>query len=78
LTYETSGHKASTYKQIEQYPDPKSRSPIAPQGSVLPAIIDPFIIKECNYRGLRRSILTIKAVVAATGQGDCTPQQKLR
>ena len=24
------GHKASTYRQIEQYPDPKRRGPIAP------------------------------------------------
>jgi hypothetical protein len=31
LTYEKSGHKASTYRQIEQYPDPKRRGPILPR-----------------------------------------------
>ena len=45
LTYEKSGHKAHTYRQIEQYPDPKRRGPIAPEGFVLLPIVDPFIIK---------------------------------
>jgi hypothetical protein len=40
--------------------------------SVLPLIVDPFIIKGCNYYELRRSILIIEA---AAGHGDCTSQQ---
>ena len=49
LTYEKSGHKASTYRQIEHYPDPKRRGPIAPEGFVLLVIVDPFINKRINY-----------------------------
>jgi hypothetical protein len=30
LTYENTGHMALTYRQIKQYPDPKSRGPIVP------------------------------------------------
>jgi hypothetical protein len=50
LTYEESGHKASTYRQIEHYPDPKRRGPIAPEGFVLLPIVDPFINKRINYQ----------------------------
>jgi hypothetical protein len=48
---------APTYRQIEQYPDPKSRGLIAPkgfrkirEGSVLLVVVDSFIIKGCNYK----------------------------
>lgn len=34
LNYEKSGHNASTYKRIEQYPNPKRRSPIACPGRI--------------------------------------------
>ena len=50
LTYEKSGHKAHTYRQIEQYPDPKRRGPIAPEGFILLLIVDPFINKRINYQ----------------------------
>lgn len=39
------GHKAHIYRQTEHYPDSKSRGHIAPEGSILPNIVDPFIIK---------------------------------
>ena len=44
------GHKASTCRQIEQYPDPTRRSPIAPEGFVLLPIVNPFINKRINYQ----------------------------
>jgi hypothetical protein len=53
LSYEKGGHKASTYRQIEQYPDPTYRiedGAIAPEGFVLLAIVDPFINKRINYQ----------------------------
>jgi hypothetical protein len=50
LTYEKSEHKASIYRQIEQYPDPKRRGPIALEGFVLLPIVDPLIEKRINYQ----------------------------
>jgi hypothetical protein len=43
------GHKASTYRQIEQYHDPTRRS-TAPEGFVLLPIMNPFINKRINYQ----------------------------
>jgi hypothetical protein len=60
LTYEKSGHKASTYRQIEHYPDPKRRGPIAAEGFVLLAIVDPFINKRINHHGIRQGIRNIE------------------
>jgi hypothetical protein len=81
LTYEKSGHKASTYRQIKQYPDPKRRGPISLQGFVLPPIVDPFIIRGCDYRDLtieaevssQQGIGTVPCNTPPTVQGPGSP-----
>jgi hypothetical protein len=78
LTYEKSGHKAHTYRQIKQYPDPKRRSPIAPEGFVLLPIVDPFINKWINYH--KRMQLSWPDnwgwSQLTTGHWNCSSQQR--
>jgi hypothetical protein len=74
LTYEILGIRPLLIDKLSNYCIPKD-GVLLPRmdsySSVLPLIVDPFIIKGCNYYGLRRSVLIIEA---EAGHGDCTSQ----
>jgi hypothetical protein len=48
LSYEKGGHKASTYRQIEQYPDPTRRSHCS--GRICPTAYSESFYKRINYQ----------------------------
>jgi hypothetical protein len=64
LTYEILGIRPLLIDKLSNYCIPKD-GVLLPRmdsySSVLPLIVDPFIISGCNYYGLRRSILIIEA-----------------
>jgi hypothetical protein len=63
LTYEILGIRPLLIDKLSSYCIPKDGVllPRMDYSSVLPLIVDPFIIKGCNYYRLRRSILIIEA-----------------
>jgi hypothetical protein len=82
LIYEILGIRPLLIDKLSNYCIPKD-GVLLPRmdsySSVLPLIVDPFIIKGCNYYGLHRSILIIEAeggLVATAGHRDCTSQQR--
>jgi hypothetical protein len=64
LTYEILGIRPLLIDKLSNYCIPKD-GVLLPRmdsySSALPLIVDPFIIKGCNYYRLRRSILIIEA-----------------
>jgi hypothetical protein len=64
LTYEILGIRPLLIDKLSNYYIPKDGvllPRIDSYSSVLPLIVDPFIIKGCNYYGLRHGFLIIKA-----------------
>ena len=64
LTYEILGIRPLLIDKLSSILIPKDGAPLPRMdscSSVLPVIVDPFIVRGCNYCGLRRTTLTAEA-----------------